>query len=107
MIKHAKNKQRQIIITLLDLKKNIFRGRPQNFIKSIRVSPHSNVIKLLITDYYKHYTITMDTNTYITDPLIVGKGVLQADCLNLLLFNMVINTSIKTTDEKNYPLYEA
>ena len=49
----------------------------------------------------------MDTNTYIADPLIVGKEVLQADCLNLLLFNMVINTSIKTTDEKNYPLYEA
>ena len=37
---------------------------------------------------------------YITDPLIVGKGVFQGDCLSLLLFNMIINTLIKTIDDE-------
>ena len=57
-------------------------------------------MKLLITDYYKNYTVTIGTDTYIADPLIVGKGVLQEDCLTPLLFNTVINTLIKTTDEE-------
>ena len=44
--------------------------------------------------------MNIGTNTYITDPLIVGKGVLQEDCVSLLLFNMVINTLIKTIDDE-------
>ena len=59
-----------------------------------------DIIKLLIIDYYKNYTITIGTDTYITDPLVVGKGVLQGDCLSPLLFSMVINTLIKTIDEE-------
>ena len=38
---------------------------------------------------------------YTTDLLIVRKGVLQRDCLSPLLFNMVINTLIKTIDEES------
>ena len=37
---------------------------------------------------------------YITDLLIVGKGVLQGECLISLLFKMIINTLIKTIDEE-------
>ena len=54
--------------------------------------PHT--VKLLITDYYKNYTITIGTDLYITDPLIVGKGVV----INMVI--MVINTLIKTVDEE-------
>ena len=43
--------------------------------------------------------ITIATDQYKTDLLIVGKGVLQGDCLSLLLFNMVVNTLIKTVDQ--------
>ena len=54
--------------------------------------PHT--VKLLITDYYKNYTITIGTDLYITDPLIVGKGVV----VNTVI--MVINILIKTVDEE-------
>ena len=57
-------------------------------------------MKLLITDYYKNYTITISTDPYITNLLIVGKGVLQGYCLSPLLFNMIINTLIKTIVEE-------
>ena len=54
----------------------------------------------MITDYLKHYTITIGTDMYIADLLIVSKGVLQGGCLSLLLFNMIISTLIKTIDEE-------
>ena len=57
-------------------------------------------MKLLITDYYKNYTITISTDPYITNLLIVGKGVLQGYCLSPLFFNMIINTLIKTIVEE-------
>ena len=39
-----------------------------------------DVMRLLMTDYYKNYAITIGTDMYIIDLLIVGKGVLQGDC---------------------------
>ena len=49
-------------------------------------------IKTLITDYYDNYAISIDTDDYSTEPMIVGKGVLQRNCLSPLLFNMIVNT---------------
>ena len=99
IIKHAKNKQRQIIVTLLDPKNAC--GEVDHILLKVLVYHHSSdIIKLLISDYYKSYTITISTNTYITDPLIVGKWVFQGGCLSLLLFNMIINTLIKTIDDE-------
>ena len=101
IIKRAKNKQRQIIITLLDLK-NAF-GKVDHkllLLKVLEYHPIPDEIKLLITGYYKNNTITIGTDTNTTDPLIVAKGVLQGDCLSHLLFNMVINTLIKTIDKE-------
>ena len=37
-----------------------------------------------------------ETDKYSTEPIIIGKGVLQGDCLSPLLFNMIANTLIKT-----------
>ena len=77
IIKRAKNKQRQIIITLLDLK-NAFRKTDHKLLLLLKVLDNHHIpdeIKLLITDYYKNNTITIGTDTNITDPLIVGKGV--------------------------------
>ena len=101
IIKRAKNKQRQIIITLLDLK-NAFRKTDHKLLLLKVLDNHHipDEIKLLITDYYKNNTITISTDTSIADPLIVGKGILQGDCLSHLLLNMVIKTLIKTTDEE-------
>ena len=100
VIKHAKNKQRQIIIPLLDLKNAFGEEEHKLLLKILEYHRIPDEIKLLITDYYKNYTITIGTDTYITDTLIVGKGVLQGDCLSPLLFGMVINILIKTIDEE-------
>ena len=97
--KHAKYRQHQVIITLLDLK-NAFGEVDHKLLLKVLEYHHIPDVKLLITDYYESYAITIGTDTYITDPLIVGKGVLHGDCLNPLLFNMIINTLIKTIDEE-------
>ena len=56
---------------------------------------HNKTINNWLLQKFCHYH-QYSTDTYITDPLIVGKGVLQGDCLSPLLFDMVINTLIKT-----------
>ena len=99
IIKHAKNKQHQTIFTLLDLKNAFGEVDHKLLLKVLEYRHIPDEIKLLITDYYKNYTTTIGTDTYTTDPLIVRKGVLQRDCLTLL-FNIVINTLIKTIDEE-------
>ena len=71
IIKNAKNKQRQIITTLLDLKNGFGEVEHKLLLKELKYHHIPDVIKLLITDYYKNYTITIGT-----DPLIIGKGTL-------------------------------
>ena len=95
IIKHAKNKHRQIIITLLDLKNGFREVEHKLLLKELKYHHIPDVIKLLITDYYKNYTITIGT-----DPLIIDKGTSQRDCLSPLLFSMVINTLLKALDEE-------
>ena len=57
-------------------------------------------IKAIIIDYYDNYAISVSTDDYTTDRMIVGKGVLQGDCLSPLLFNTIVNTLIKSIDHK-------
>ena len=94
VVKHTKIKQRQIIITLLDLKNDFGEIDHKLLLKLSKYHHIPDEIKLLITDYYKNYTITIATDMYVTDPLVIGKGVLEGDYLIPLLFNMVINTLI-------------
>ena len=54
----------------------------------------------LIKNYYENYALSVGTEQYHTDPVLVGKGVLQGDC-SLLLFNVwLMNTLIKTIDQE-------
>ena len=99
MINHVRGKQRQIIITLLDLKNEFGEVDHRLLLKALEYHHIPENIKLLISEYYDDYAITIATNQYKTDPLIVGKGVLQDDCLSPLLFNLVVNTLIKTVDQ--------
>ena len=99
MINHARGKQRQIIFTSLDLKNAFWEVDHCLLLKTLEYHYIPENIKLLISEYYDDYAITIATNQYKTDPLIVGKGVLQDDCLSPLLFNLVVNTLIKTVDQ--------
>ena len=44
---------------------------------------------------YTGFHTAIATDSFVTEFIHVGKGVLQGDCLSPLLFNMVINTFIQ------------
>ena len=68
IIKHTKNKQRQIIITRLDLK-NIFRAAGQKLLsKVLEYHDVPDVIKVLIINYYKNYSIKIGTIIKVLTP---------------------------------------
>ena len=99
MINHARSKQRQIIITLLNLKNAFGKVDDRLLLKTLEYHHIPENIKLLISEYYDDYAITIATDQYKTDPLIVGKVVLQGECLSPLLFNLAVNTLTKTVDQ--------
>ena len=75
MINHARGKQHQIIITLLDLKNAFGEVDHLLLLKTLEYHHIPENIKLVISEYYDDYVITIATDQYKTDPLIVGKGV--------------------------------
>ena len=100
MINHARVKQRNMVVTLLD-SKNAFGEVEHNLIMKILDYHHvPDEIKSIIREYYRDYTISISTKDYVTDPVIVGKGVLQGDCLSLLLFNICFNSLLKCIDDE-------
>ena len=101
LLNHARNKQRSIIVTLVDLK-NAFGEIHHNLIRSILKFHHlPDEVISLVEDLYTDYTTSIATKRYLTDPVPVERGVLQGDCLSPLLFNLCVNTLINTIkDEK-------
>jgi hypothetical protein len=98
IINHARIKQRQVIVTLLDLK-NAFGEIDHDIVmKTLEYHHIPNRIQKLLKSYYTNYLISVGTDTFVSDPIVVKKGVLQGDCLSPLLFNMVVNTLLKTID---------
>ena len=80
LLNHARNKQRSIIVTLIDLK-NEFGEVHHNQIKSILKSHHiPDEIIGMIENLYTDYGISILTKSFITTPISVERGVLQGDC---------------------------
>ena len=58
------------------------------------------------TKNYKSHALSIGTEHYHTDPVLVSRGVLQGDCLSPLLFNLVVKTLIKTIDQKKLDILD-
>ena len=100
LLNHARNKQRSIIVTLIDLK-NAFGEVHHNLLKSILKSHHiPDEITGMIENLYTDYGISILTNNFITTPISVERGVLQGDCLSPLLFNLCVNSLINTINDE-------
>ena len=83
-------------MTLFDLK-NAFGEVHHNLIKSV-LKYHNiptSVIDL-INSLYSDYSISITTKDFVTNPIKVKRGVLQGDCLSPLIFNLCMNTLIKS-----------
>ena len=76
LIDHARNKQRSLVVTLLDLR-NAFREVHHELIKSVlcfhNIPSH---IEELIDNVYQDFHISIATKSFVTKPVIVQKGVL-------------------------------
>ena len=96
IINNARLKQRSLVVTLLDLR-NAFGEVHHNLLSTILQYHHiPSEICSLIESLYRGYQVSIATNTFITDPIAVQRGVLQGDSLSPLLFNLVVNTLINT-----------
>ena len=100
IINHARVKQRQVIITLLDLKNAFGEIDHQVIMKVLEYHHFPDRIKALVKTYYTNYMVSIGTDRFTTDPIFIQKGVLQGDCLSPLLFNLVVNTLLKTIDSE-------
>ena len=75
----AFNKLRRPLVTTIDLK-NAFGEVNHKLLKSVLEYHHlPNEIIKLILEFYHKYTISIGTKEFVTDPIDVGKGVLQGD----------------------------
>ncbi|MCA9806233.1 MAG: hypothetical protein KC777_29900, partial [Cyanobacteria bacterium HKST-UBA02] len=101
IMRHSKRKQRQLVVTLLDLK-NAFGEVHHNLLPSVLRSHHvPDACIELISELYKDFTVSIASNDFVTMPIPVERGVLQGDSLSPLLFNLCVNTIINTIkDEK-------
>ena len=100
MINHARKRQRDLFITLIDLR-NAFREVHHSLLNKVLEYHHvPNEVKSLIQNMYKDFHISIGTKRFITGRIKVERGVLQGDCLSPLLFNMCFNTLIQTIRQK-------
>ena len=76
---------------------------PLNMIQTMLEYHHPpNSTSTLIQRLYTNLFTCLSTDSYRTDLIHVGKGVLQGDCLNPLLFNLIINTFIQHVNIASY-----
>ena len=100
ILKDAKNKQRKLVVTLSDLK-NGFGDVHHNLIKTLLKYHHiSPSIINLKNSLYSDYFISITTKNFITIPIKVNRGVLQGDCLSPLIFNLCVNTLIRSIESE-------
>ena len=101
IINHARKKQRSLIITLLDLKNALGEVSHDLLLSVLKYHHiHDHIINL-VKSLYTNYQLTIATDSYVTSPITVRRGVLQGDSLSPLLFNLVVNTLINTIKQDN------
>ncbi len=102
IINKARIKQRSLAISLLDLK-NAFGEVHHNLITSVLDYHHiPEHVKLIIKSLYTDFKTSIITSEFRTPFILVGRGVLQGDCLSPLLFNMCFNTFIQHIKTEKY-----
>ena len=102
IINKARNKQRSLVITLLDLK-NVFGEVHHNLISSVLDYHHiPEHIKQIVESLYTDFKTSIITRELRAPFIPVGRGVLQGDCLSPLLFNMCFNTFIRHIKAEKY-----
>ena len=94
-MKEAKRKQRSLTVTLIDLRNAFGLVRHDLIMSTLRFHHVPPEIINMIKHIYTGFHAAIATDSFTTDYVHVGKGVLQGDCLSPLLFNMVINTFIQ------------
>ena len=101
MINHARKRQRDLFITLIDLR-NAFGEVHHSLLNKVLEYHHvPSEVKSLIQNMYKDFHILIGAKRFIMDRINLERGVLQADCLSPLLFSMCLNTLIQTIRQKN------
>ena len=104
IINHSRRKQRDMVITLLDLK-NAFGEVSHDLLRMTLKFHHvPEEIISLINEFYTDYHVSVGTKSFVTDPIAVERGVLQGDCLSPILFNLCFNTLLRTIDEERIRL---
>ena len=94
VINNARVKQRSLHVTLLDLK-NAFGEVNHNLLDCVFEYHHIPIkVRTLVRDLYTDFSTAIASDAFVTDFILVGRGVLQGDCLSLLAFNIVINAFI-------------
>ena len=98
---HARRYQRNLVITLLDLK-NAFGELDHNLITSVLHYHLPDHIRSLIGSY-TNCTVSVGTIDFITNPINV-EIVSQGYSLSPLFFNMCFDTLIRTIENENVQL---
>ena len=89
LINHARQKQKSLVVTLIDLK-NAFGEVHHELIRAVLRFHHiPRSIEKFILHLYGGFHILVAANGFLTDPIPVQRGVLQGDCLSLLILTCV------------------
>ena len=92
----AKLKQRNLLVTLIDLKHAFGEVHHQFLRKSLSFHNISDSVIDLIICAYDEFYLSITKKSFFTNPIKVDRGILQGDCLSPLLFNLCINTLVNT-----------
>ena len=105
LINHARNKQRSLTVTLIDLR-NAF-GEVNHALIDTALQYHHVPEKIceLVQNLYTDFKISVITKDYQTSFISVKRGVLQGDSFSPLLFNMIINTFIQSIKSNDYTTF--
>ena len=100
VIKHARKRQCDLVITLIDLR-NAFGEVHHSLLRRVIDFHHiQHELRELILEMYRGFYVPIGTMDYTTCPIKLERGVLQGDCFSPLLFNLCFNTLIQTVKQR-------